>query len=511
MAGALALGAVGCSSDNNGDTGNGGAASGGTLNVRIAGAMISTDPFAEIGTNPWMLLRQMYEGLTSLDNNFSAIPMLAESWDVSDDGLEYTFELRDDAVFHDGSTMDSADVVYSLNYYRENATRASQLANISDVTASDDTTVVISLKSPQGNLPELLGQPIVIAIVPEGAADNDGLVNDPIGTGPFKIKDFANENRAVLEKFDEYAPVDVPASEFGGHKEALVDEVVIEAVQEAQTAVAGIETGLYDVALNVPVQDVDRIDGFDGVSVQSAPGTNIHAMYVATASPVVDDPEVRKAIYTAIDRQRLLDTTVKGYGVIANSYAPDVVSWFDEAAGNYWPYEYSVENAIKLREASSYNGEPIEIIAGAPTEQGQNATLIGQMLEEAGFTIDIQKLDHATYQSRLNAGDFQLASTGSPIRTPADLLYNEWTCNGTPKRFGYCNEEYDALYAEAVSTGDADERKAKFAQLERMLKDDAVVSPWYYIDTQWAVSDKLEGVTVAKSNFFSAWNISKKS
>lgn len=504
MIGLTACGGGDDSANSGGDSGNG------TLTVRIAGSMISTDPFAEIGTNPWQLLRQVYEGLVSLDNEYNPIPMLAESWDVSEDGLVYTFHLRDDVLFHNGAPMTSADVVYSLDYYRANATRASQLANVATVAAVDDTTVAVTLSQPQANFLALLGQPIVIPVVPSGSADGDGLVNDPVGTGPFTVDDFSNENRAVLERFDDYVPVDGESSLFGGHKEALVETVEILSVTEDQTAIAGIETGEYDVAVEIPVQDVDRIEAIDGVTVESEAGTSMHAAYVNTADPVLADPRIRGAIAVAIDRERLLETTVFGHGQVSNSYVSELVSWYDEDAAEYWPWDGGTEQATDLLAASGYAGQPIEIIAGGPQNQQTNATLIGQMLEDAGFTVSIQKLDHATYQSRLNAGEFQVAATGTPLRTPADLLYNEWYCNHGERvgRFGYCDEDYDTLFEQAKQTADETERNALFAQLERKLKDEAVIMPWYWYDSVWAINDDVDGVVVSPSGFFNAWNVS---
>lgn len=505
----LGLGACASPSDES-SGGTGDSEAGGHLTVRIAGAMISTDPFREIGTNPWQLLRQVYEGLVSLDDDYNPIPMLAESWDISEDGLTYTFHLRDNVTFHNDAPMTSADVVYSLEYYLENAVRASQLANITGVSATDDYTVELTLETPQANLLALLGQPIVIPVVPTGAADNDGLLNDPVGTGPFVVADFSNETRAVLERFESYEPVDVPASLFGGHKEALVDTVELLSVTEDQTAIAGIETGEYDVAVEIPVQDLDRIESIDGVTVERIGGTSMHNAYVNTAAPVTDDPNVRAAIASAIDRERLLSTTVSGEGDVSNSFVSPLVSWYDTDAGEYWPWDGGLEEAQQLLEESDYNGETLEIIAGGPANQQTNATLIGQMLEQAGFTVDIQTLDHATYQSRLNSGDFQLAATGTPLRTPADLLYNEWYCPDpeSPGRFGYCDDEYNSIFEEAKQTADEDERNALFAQLERMLKDDAVVMPWYFYNSVWAVGDHVEGVEVSPSGFFNAWNVS---
>ena len=486
------------------------AAGGGTLKVRIASAMQSTDPFREIGTGAWQLLRQVYEGLVSYDNDYNPIPMLAESWTTSDDELVYTFTLRDGVPFQNGDIMTSTDAKYSLDYYVANAVRGSQLGNISSVDVVDDLHFTVTLKRRQANFISLLANPIMIAVVPEGSADNDGLLTNPVGTGPFSIENFHNEARAVLKKFDDYAPIDIPSTFFGGRKEALVDTVEILSVPESQTAIAGIETGAYDIAMEVPGQDLDRIKGIDGVEVQSATSTNIEAAYINTSAAVIDDVQVRKAILTAIDKKSLVDATVAGQGEVTNSYVSELVSWYDEEAATYWPYTGGTDKAKQILAGSSYNGEDIEIIAGGPISQQTNATLIGQMLTEAGFTVSISKLDHGTYQTRLNNGDFQIAATGTPLRTPPDLLYGEWYCSHGDKvgRFGYCNSAYDDAYDDAKEIQDEGERNVAFAKLEIQLKDDAVVAPWYFTKALTAVRSYVKGYKVAPASFFNAWNIS---
>lgn len=489
---------------------SGGSGSGGTLTVRISSAMQTSDPFREIGTGAWQMLRQVYEGLVSLDNNYDPIPMLAESWKVSDDGKAYSFKLRDGVKFQNGKTLTTADAKYSLDYYRKNAVRASNLKNITSVDVVDDLNFTVKLKVPQPNFLALLGQPIEIPIVPEGSADNDGLLTKPIGTGPFMVYNFEDQARAVLKKFPDYKPVNVPSSFFGGRKEAKVDTVEILSVPEEQTAIAGIQTGLYDITMEVPPQNLDQVKKIKDITVQTVLSTNSEAAYIATASPVVKDVDIRRAILTAIDKQQLTSTTIAGAGTVTNSYVSPAVSWYDKDAATYWPWTGGTEKAKQMLAATGYKGEDLEIIAGGPKTQQTNATLIGQMLTKAGFKVTISKLDHATYQSRLNKGDFQIAATGTPLRTPPDLLYNEYYCAHGAKvgRFGYCNETYDTTFDAAKQTSDETTRNAAFAKLEKQLKDDAVVDPWYFTNAISAVRSNVHGYQVSPSSFLNAWNIS---
>ncbi len=489
-------------------SGGGGDGGDGVLRVRLAGSPVSSDPFREISTYPWDVMRNVYEGLVSLDENYDPIPMLAESWEQNDDGTQVTFHLRDGITFHDGRELTSADVVYSLDYYRENAFRASDLAAVESVTAVDPLTVQVDLNRPWGNFLVALGAPIGPVIVPEGSADDDGLVNEPVGTGPFVIDRFS-ESKVELSKFEEYQPIDLPTSGFGGAKEALVDRVEITVVEETQTAIAGMETDEYDIVTEFPPLERDRASSIAGWTLADVTGTQLNNMYINVGEDGVPDPQVRAAALAAIDRQKLLDSTSRGAGEVTHSFVSPDASWFDEQSGEYWPWDGGIEQAKQLLADSDYDGAPIEVMSGLD-EQHDNAVLVGQALEEAGFTVTLTKLDFSAYLERLNAGDFQFAATGTAARIPVDNLYNEWYCDGgaLDKRFGYCDAEYDAIYEQAVATVDADARNALFAELERKLKDEAVIDPWYFYDNIVAVRDNVSGFEPAPSGFLSLWGIS---
>lgn len=480
------------------------------LRVRLAGSPVTPDPFREIANYAWDVMRNVYEGVVSLDEDYNPIPMLAESWEQNSEGTSYTFRLREGVKFHNGDVLDAEDVKYSLDYYRENAFRASDLAAIDKVTVVDPQTVQVDLSRPQGNFLVALGAPIGPVVVPDGSADDDGLVTTPVGTGPYKIDAFS-EAKVQLSKFADYKSVDVPTSGFGGAKEALIDKVEITVVEETQTALAGMETDEFDLITEFPPLETERAKSTSGWSLESVTSTSLNNFYINVDEKGISDPKIRSAVLAAVDRQQLLDTTGRGAGKVTHSFIPPIVSWYNKESAEYWPWDGGVEQAKKILAESDYDGEPIELISGLD-EQHDNTVLIGQSLEAAGFTVKLTKLDFSAYLERLNAGDFQFAVTGTPARIPVDNLYNEWYCDGgkLDKRFGYCDPEYDKIYEQAIGTIDADERNALFAKLEMKLKDEAVIDPWYFYDNLVAVRDNVEGFEPTPSAFLSLWGISLK-
>lgn len=517
MAAVLSIAMVGVAACSGGTAGNSHSGGGsaepgkphGTLTVRIPGGLTSTDPYREVGTTAWQLLRQVYEGLVSLDNQGNPIPMLAKSWTKSSDGTTYTFHLRKGIVFHNGQKMTADDVVYSFKYYKSHALRKSQLDNVKNVSPKGKYTVRFTLGHPDGGFLMLLGSPIELPVVPKGSADNDGLVKTPIGTGPFEVAKFSNENSATLTAFKGYKPVHVPTSALGGHKEPLVKTIKILSVPNDQTAVAGIQTGQYSIANDPPTNQTKRIKSMPNVKLQETTSSSSHALYMNAGKDGVHDRNVRAAILAGINKKKLLKSTWNGQGQVTNTYIPPFADWRVKD-DSYWPWSGGASQAKTLLAKSSYHGQSIQIIASSFQFMQQNAVLIQQQLHRVGIKTHIQQLDHTTYLNRIDSGRFQLASTGRPIDIPEDNTYNQWYCDHgkAPTRFNWCNNAYDSAYDKAVQITNPNKRAAAFGKLERTLKDAALFDPLYFTNMSCAVQDNVHGFKVNKYGWLNLWNVS---
>lgn len=236
--------------------------SGGELKVVASDNPSTLDPHVSNVSATVDISRHIFETLVTLDSNYEVVPMLAESVEQSEDGKEYTFHLRKGVKFHNGKEMTADDVVASMNRWMETAT-TSMLLEGSTFSAKDDYTVVLQVEQASPLiLPVLAKTQYFAAIMPKEvveSADAEG-VKEYIGTGPYKFEDWKDAQYVHLTKYEEYQPVDLPASGLSGKKEALVDDIYFEFVSDTATQFAGIQTGQYDIVLNFSPEYYEQVE-----------------------------------------------------------------------------------------------------------------------------------------------------------------------------------------------------------------------------------------------------------
>jgi peptide/nickel transport system substrate-binding protein len=229
-----------------------------TLRVGVAQGLVALDPHTSSLYSDVRVLQQIYRGLLQTDpETLAPVPDMAESWDVSEDKLTWTFRLRPDLTFHDGSPLTASDVRHSLERIRDEATGAtlrSDLAPVAEVMAPDDLTVVIRLSQPYGILPSVLATPVWAAIVPEDVPD---LVAQPIGSGPFRFVGQVERTSVSLDRFDGFHDPERPR----------LDAVEFVVVPDESARVAALLSGQVDLIDSVSLPLAGRVEQAAGVSL----------------------------------------------------------------------------------------------------------------------------------------------------------------------------------------------------------------------------------------------------
>src|SRR5699024_3181399 len=253
---------AGCGSDdeNGGSSGEEGS-SGGELNIAINAQPPSLDPQISTATATRDTARLMFESLMVLNADFEPVPFLAEDVET-EDNQHFTFTLREGVTFHNGDEMKAEDVVASMNRWKELSNKGKEIIGDSEFVEVDEYTVEIELSDPSPLFLTVIATPGQFpAIMPKDINEEAGPdgVTEYVGTGPFEFEDWQQDNYIHFTKFDDYAIVDEEMDGLAGKKEALVDDVYFYIAPDASTRQAGIQSGEYDIAYQLPFDSYQQL------------------------------------------------------------------------------------------------------------------------------------------------------------------------------------------------------------------------------------------------------------
>ncbi len=380
--------------------------------VVVANAMDieSTDPSREWSITSLMVLSTMYDTLTTYDTDGTTLmPLLAESWEVADSNTRFTFQLREDAVFSDGSPVEAKDVVFSLNRARNIGAAGFLYEGIAEMNAPDAKTIEIVLSEGNIEFPALLASSISGILNSDVVIENGGttdastdqaegwLVNNSAGSGPFELESFDPNNALILARNENYWG---DAPEF--------DRMVMQNVQSPTAQALMLETGDADIALSLDAASADSISNPDVVVTKSQGADTIY-MVLAPGAPDAGGqlkPEVREALVSAIDFQAIIDDLADGAGRIQPSLIP-----LDYPGGS--GLETPVRDVEKAR----------SLLADAGFDGGVDLT--ATFIEEVAFGIN-QNLLLQKVQQNLAEADIRL--TLNPVSEP---IMEEMRAEGT--------------------------------------------------------------------------------
>jgi len=453
----------------------------------------------------------LYDTLVEEAGISNFVPGLAETWDVSDDGLVWTFKIREGVTFHDGTPLTAEDVAWSLNWTLEYEpeTFSFYLANFDEIVALDDTTLQVTLTDPVGNMEYLL---MYVWILPSSVWE--GMTYDEImefedlsagiGTGPYKLVEWVEGEYLILEANEDYW-AGAPA----------IDRMVWQEFATEDAMVQALLAGEIDVADDIPRTAVPTLQDTENIEVPIMESTVIDELILnshedGTQPASLNDPAVRLAIAHAIDKQQIVNVGFLGYaepatGVIPtsmgdwhNSDIPDIP--FDPAEGNRILEEagYLDSDGDGIRE--DLEGNPLEYRLNS--EDGATETrileIISDGLAQIGISAPPSPMDPDSLIALYPAFDFDLILWGWGLDPDPDFAMLIFTCDeraeGGWNDSGYCDEGFDEMYWEQGITVDHEARRELIWQMEEQLFTD---KPYITLDYQKYVqayrSDRFTG------------------
>jgi peptide/nickel transport system substrate-binding protein len=446
------------------------------------------DPRTTDTQEGYIAAANVYDCLVLYDLGATTIrPGLAESWEISDDGLVYTFNLRQGVSFHDGDPFNADAVVTWYNSIDEgspdsqyDAVRMVYIADfitnwIDTVEAVDEFTVRMTLPEPYAPLLANLAIPIAGIVSPAAIARGlDDVMVNPSGTGAFRLAspdDWTRDSQMVLEANPDY---------WGGAPK--VEQLIIKVIPESSTRLQQVETGEIDVAWALTPEDVERTrENPDLVVVEDA-GLNTNWINLNVTLEPLTSKEVRQALNYAVNKEEISEGLYNGNMVTAGGALPPV-DWAYNPDLKSYPYD--PDQARELLAAAGYDeGNPLSFTFMAYTiPRGYNpvgdrlATAVQEYWSEVGVEANIQTAEWTQYREDRAAGKFQAAlggwqgDNGDPDNFLATLLAG-WSVGAGNVSF-YENPEVDDLLEQAVRVSDMEERKTLYHQAEQLIVDDA--------------------------------------
>ncbi len=470
---ALSFSAVSCKNDGNGE--ESGAVYGGEAVVGITQEPMIFDPHTVEAAGDKEILFNVYEGLFKYDSTGTLNPCLATDVVISDDASQYTFTIREGVTFHDGSELDTGDVVYSLNRASE---LMPELAFISGVEDNGDNTVTVTLATPNS---EMLSY-FTTAIIPEGSGDTIG--DTRIGTGPFVFTSYEAGIGIVLTRNENYWNPELP----------YLDQVTFKICADMDSGFLELQSGAIDIFPYLTTDKTAQLDPSQ-FNVLELGSNMVQGLFLNNAVTPFDDVRVRQAMNYAIDREEIVNLIMDGAGLpLTTAMSPVMGEAYDTSLDG--TYDQDIERAQELLAEAGYeNGFDMTITVPSNYLVHVNtAVALADQLSAVGINATIEQVDWATWLDRVYAGrDYE--STVICLTSdyaPYDVI-NRYISTADNNFINYSNPNVDEIITNLPLTLDSAERIEMYRALLGYMTEDAAS---VYIQDPYsicAVNNRLTG------------------
>ncbi|GIP22880.1 glutathione ABC transporter substrate-binding protein [Paenibacillus sp. J22TS3] len=502
--------AAGCSSSSgSSNTGTGSASTGQSgsaqtvsknkkdIVIAINANFITLDPHNTSDTHSITAARTMYEGLMGFDKDMNVVPVLADSYKISDDGLVYTFTLKQNIKFHDGTDFNAEAVKVNLDRIRDeknNLKMRKSFAKVTKVEAPDAKTVVITLSEPYNAFLNKMAMALIVS--PKALKEQaENIGKNPVGTGPFKFKEWVQGDRLVVVKNPDYWQKDLPK----------VESITFKPVPENGSRIAMLKTGEADFIYPMPTEQVSEVQGDSNIVIDKVDSTIVRYVTLNTMKKPFDNVKVRQAINYAINKDAYIKVVKSGLGAKLDSTMSSKTQYYSKQSG----YDYDVEKAKSLLAEAGYpEGFTAEIWGENDSETMKGMQFIQQQLALVGIKLDVKSMEGGTLSEQIN-------SAATPEQAKIQMWYVSWSPSSgdadgaTRGLFSsemfppagsntayYKNPNVDKWIADANKATDPNQAKTIYADIQKTIWEDA---PWVFMGVDQVISGQrsnLSGVKV---------------
>jgi peptide/nickel transport system substrate-binding protein len=501
-----------------------------TFTVGIVNDVDSLNPFIGILAETYEVWALMYDYLVGYSQkDFSPVPGLAESWQVSDDELTWTYKIRQGVKWSDGKPLTAKDAAYTFNRILkgtfEQTNYGNYVGNIKSVSAPDDTTLVMTTKKPSPTMLRL-----AVPILPEhiwkdidekkvSTFDNE---KNAVGSGPFVLAE---------RKTGQFVRLTANKSYWGGAPK--IDEVVYRVFNNADAELQALKKGEIDFADNLDPAPFNSLKNTPGITTVPAQYSGFDELAFNTGAaldtgqpigdghPALKDKRLRQAIAHAVDKQALVQRVLGGYGSPGTGIIPSLYQNLTFQPGDGEAFTFDLAEANRLLDEAGYKdtngdkvrempngGRPLKFRLFARQESNssqQSVQFMKGWLRDIGIATEVKVVEENRLTEIIGQGEYDMFEWGWVVEPDPDYQLSTFTCASRSYKNGsdiaanlsdsfYCNPAYDKLYDEQKVTIDPAKRADIVKQMQKMLYDDApYVVTYYYDDLQAYRSDRFTG------------------
>jgi len=498
---------------------------GGTVTLGYIDEPPTMDPRVSGSAKATNLLVNVFDTLIALDpETGELVPGLASSWESSADAMSYTFVLRNDVTFHDGTPFNAAAVKYTFDSIMDpelkSLTAIGYLGPYESTEVIDDYTVTVHFSTPYAAFPNTVSTTPLAPVSPT-AAEAMGPTEfgrAPVGTGPFKFAGWEQQVSITLERNPDY---NWPIGLYQHTGPAYIDALTVQFIPEAATLTGSVESGQLTIADGIPPQDIEQFQNNPDFQVLLPPIPGSPQILPLNAAKFpTDDLAVRQAINYAVDTETIVDTLF--FGTLKPAQGPLAAStWsYNPGVESYFPYDPDTASQL-LADAGwtsgsggvlEKDGQPLELEYITTSGQaGDVAELVQAYLTQVGFKVNLQILEYAATAELMLQGAHNIARIGYTGTDPIALstLYHSRNIAGTNfNRTMKPDPTLDQMLDAAAAETDRDKRLQMYHDIQVYIMDQALIIPLWDQVIFWGADAKLKGLhpmSLGQIPFYDSW------
>jgi peptide/nickel transport system substrate-binding protein len=442
------------------------------------------DPHFSTAAVDRQVFHSIYDKLIDVDEKLNFVPMLAEKWEISKDAKTYTFFLRKNVKFHDGTPFNAEAVKFNFERMldpKAGSPRASELSSIKSIEVVDETTLKVQLSEPYSPFLAALSDRAGMMVSPTAVKEKgEDFANSPVGTGPFKFVSRVKQDKIEVEKNADY---------WGGAPK--FEKITYRPYADENVRLTNLTSGEVDIISKVPPKDVEKLKNDSNITLSEVGALGFQGLYLNHKKAPFNNKALRQALDLVIDRDAIIKVALRNTAVpSAGPIPPDSWAYNDQIKVT----KKDIEKAKKIMtEAGFPNGFSFTLQLPAKPVEQQISQMIQSMAAEAGIKVKLEIVEFGTMLDNMDTFKFDAVRLGWSGRTDPDgNIYALYHTTGSIN-YGYSNPQMDELLQQARIATDQKERKEIYTKAEELGKEEVPFIFLYHELDYKAYKNNLQG------------------